>query len=116
MSNDEIYRGDIYWVNFAPSVGHEYQGRRPAVIIQSNKSLNRTNLVTVLPLTSQLNKLHKDDILITANKTNNLYGDSLVKVHHIESFDRSRFIKPIGKLDNATMDKIKIYLKEHFDL
>lgn len=111
-----IEYGGIYWVSFAPSVGHEYQGKRPAVVIQGNRSLAKANVATVMPLTSQISKPHSDDILIKADKTNNLYGDSLVKVHHIESFDQSRFIKHIGKMDDANMKKIQAYLKGHFEL
>jgi mRNA-degrading endonuclease toxin of MazEF toxin-antitoxin module len=37
-------RGEVWWVNFDPSVGGEIQKRRPAVIVSndaSNKHLNR---------------------------------------------------------------------------
>ena len=79
--------GGIYLVSFAPSVGHEYQGQRPAVVIQSNNQIKRSSLVTVMPLTSQVGKSHSDDIFVKKGKTNNLFADSLIKVHSIESFD-----------------------------
>ncbi len=113
---DDIFTGEIHWVSFAPSIGHEYQGRRPAVVIQSDASLKRTNLVTVMPLTSQIGKPHGDDILVKATPQNKLYGDSLVKVHHIESFDKSRFIKKIGLLEEDGLLKIRTYLKNHFGI
>ena len=111
-----ITYGEIYWVSFAPSVGHEYQGKRPAVVIQGDKSLKKTNLVTVMPLTSQITKPHSDDILVSTNNKNNLYADSLIKVHHIESFDQSRLIKRIGSASDEDMLKIKKYLKSHFNI
>ena len=113
---DTITYGNIWWVSFAPSMGHEFQGRRPATVIQADSALRRTNLVTVMPLTSQVIKLHGDDILIKADKRNNLYVDSLVKVHHIESFDRARFLKQIGHMNNGDMEKIREYLTVHFAL
>lgn len=113
---DDIVPAGIYWVSFARSVGHEYQGRRPAVVIQSDASLKRTNLVTIMPLTSKIRKPHDDDVLVKATAQNKLYGDSLVKVHHIESFDRSRFIKKIGVLEEDDLLKIRAYLKIHFGL
>jgi len=112
----KLVYGGIYWVSFAPSVGHEYQGRRPAVVIQADSQLKRTNLATVMPLTSQVGKAHSDDILVAADKTNNLYVDSAVKVHHIESFDRARFLKQVGMIDSTTMFLIKKYLRRHFRL
>ena len=113
---NEIEYGHIYWVSFAPSIGHEFQGRRPAVVIQSTDQLRRTNLVTVMPMTSQISKSHGDDILVRADKKNRLYGDSLIKVHSIESFDRGRFLKRIGELDREMMENIRKYLKIHFGI
>ena len=115
MSNPIEYAG-IYWVSFTPSVGHEYQGRRPAVVIQSDRSLKKGNLATVMPLTSQIGKSHSTDILVKQSSKNKLYGDSLVKVQSIQSFDRTRFIKRIGLMEDSVMKKVQTYLKEHFDL
>lgn len=112
----KIEYGDIYLVGFAPSVGHEFQGDRPAVVIQSNEQLAKINLATVMPLTSKVAKAHKDDILIKRDAMNRLYCDSLIKAHNIESFDHSRFIAKIGKLNDQDMGKIRQYLKRHFGL
>ncbi len=108
--------GDIYLVYFTPSIGHEFRGDRPAVIIQSNKQLAKTNLVTVMPLTSKIDKLHNDDIFIGKNAANKLFSDSLIKVHNIESFDRSRFSIKIGVAGTEIMGQIKKYLLKHFGL
>ena len=105
---------DIFLVNFDPSVGHEYQKERPAIIIQSDRQLQKTSLITVMPLTSQISNRKPDDILIHKNPKNKLFSDSLIKVHFITSFDRTRFIKKIGEVDKDTMVKIKNYLKLHF--
>ena len=112
----EIEYGGIYWVSFATSIGHEFQGKRPAVVVQSAPQLRRANLVTVMPLTSQVGKSHGDDIFVKANGENNLYGDSLIKVYNIESFDRGRFLKKIGHMDTPIMAKVKGYLRIHFEV
>lgn len=113
---DPIEYGGIYWVVFDPSVGHEYKGKRPAVVIQSDEQLHKSNLVTVMPLTSQISKSHKDNILVKADKYNCLFSDSLVKAHNIQSFDPSRFTRKIGIMDSSTMTQIQNYLKVHFDI
>ncbi len=47
-------RGEVWWVNFDPSVGGEIRKQRPAVII-SNYSANRfLNRVQVVPMSSQM--------------------------------------------------------------
>ena len=108
--------GEIYLVDFNISVGHEYQGKRPAVIIQSNQQLKVSNLATVMPLTSQIDNCQPEDIFIKKDSQNLLYKDSVVKVHQIKSFDKSRFIKRIGEVDTASLEKVKDYLKIHFGL
>lgn len=107
-------QGDIYWVNFSPSVGHEYKKERPAVIIQSDEQLKKSSLITVMPFTSKLANRHAEDILVRKDKVNNLYADSLIKVHSIVSYDKSRFIGKIGKVSNETMGQIKTYVRKHF--
>lgn len=79
--------------------------------IQSNQQLKVSNLVTVMPLTSQTDNCQSDDILIKKDGNNLLYKDSVIKVHHIESFDKNRFIGKIGEIDKSTTEKIKQYLK-----
>ena len=116
MIKGEINFGDIVWVEFDPSVGHEYQGKRPAIVIQSDKQLKKTNLVTIIPLTSQKDNATSDDILIEACTENNLMTDSLAKVYCITSFDYIRFEKIIGKINEDVKIKIKNYLKRHFNL
>lgn len=108
--------GDIYLVDFALSFGHEYRGKRPAIIIQSDQQLKKTNMVTVMPITSQISKNHSDDIAMSKDDANRLMSDSLIKVHHIKSFDRERFVKKIGVANDKTMKNIRDYLRIHFGL
>lgn len=108
--------GDIYLVDFEPSIGHEYKKERPAVIIQSDEQLRKSNLITIMPLTSKVSKQHSDDILVHKNSQNKLFSDSIVKVHSITSFDRKRFNKRVGKMDESILKQIRKYLEVHFDL
>ena len=112
----KINFGDVVWVEFDPSVGHEYQGKRPAIVVQSNKQLVKSNLVTIIPLTSKMDNFISDDILIEANGENNLMTNSIAKVYCLTSFDYSRFKKVIGKIDKEAIIKIKNYLKKHLDI
>lgn len=116
MAKGEISFGDVVWVEFDPSVGHEYQNKRPAIVVQSDEQLKKTNLVTIIPLTSQKDKRMPDDILVEACKENNLMSDSLAKVYCITSFDYARFEKVIGKINEGVITKIKTYLRKHFGI
>ena len=109
-------QGEIWLVSYSDGVGHEYQKNRPALIIESDKQIDKTNVYTVIPLTSNLNNKINDDISVNKNDSNNLFCDSLLKTHHIQSFDQSRFIKIIGQVDDKILDKVKKYLRIHFNL
>jgi mRNA interferase MazF len=111
-----IEYGELFLVNFNPGLGHEYQGKRPAIVIESNKQLKKSNLVTILPLTSNLDNRIADDIIIETDKNNRLKFDSLIKVYDIISFDRSRFINKIGVANKEVLNQTKKYLLKHFDL
>lgn len=72
--------------------------------------------LTLVPLTSKIENKYEDDILIQKDSRNNLNYDCLIKVHHISIFDKSRFIRKIGEVDEEILIKVKEYLKKHFDI
>lgn len=109
-------QGDIYLVQWDPSVGHEFQKARPGIVISSDLPLKESSLVTFVAITHTLKTPVSDDIFIPKDAVNRLNGDSMIKVHHISSFDRARIIKYIGEVSEDILDKIKAYLSKHFDL
>lgn len=111
----EIKQGDIFWVNFDPAVGHEYKKKRPAIIVQGEVT-DTTPLVTLLPLSSQLENWHKSDIFVEKDSKNKLMKDSIVKVQQISSFDKKRLIGKIGEANSPTLRKVRGYLRKHFKL
>lgn len=108
--------GEIWSVVYLGSIGHEYKKDRPVLIIESNQQLNITNIITLVPLTSKIENKHEDDILVKKNNINGLKYDCLIKPHHISSFDRSRFIRKIGEVDEEILIKVKEYLRKHFNI
>jgi len=99
-------RGQIWLVNFDPSFGHEYKKVRPAIIIQQGKYITSSNLLTVIPISSQIAKPAELDILLEKDNQNRLMKDSLIKTKQISSFDRRRFIKLIGTVNEQIMKKL----------
>ena len=47
-----VKQGQIIKINFAPTVGHEQSGYRPAVVVSNNYGLSRHNVVYVCPITN----------------------------------------------------------------
>lgn len=57
-------RGEVWWVDFSPSVGGEIQKVRPAVIVSNNAANLYSNRVQVVPLSSKANKLYPPDAMV----------------------------------------------------
>lgn len=109
MSNFQC--GQIWLVNFDPSFGHEYKKVRPALIIQNNEYIESSDLLTVIPISSQITKPTDLDILLRKDAKNRLMTDSLIKMKQISSFDKRRFIKLVGYVSGEIMEKIRKNIK-----
>lgn len=103
----EFKNGQIWLVNFDPSFGHEYKKVRPALIVQNNKFIVSSSLLTVIPISSQTDKKSELDILLKKDSLNRLFSDSMIKTKQISSFDKRRFVKFIGSLSEETMGQVK---------
>lgn len=109
-------QGEIWFVRYDPSVGHEYKKTRPAIIVSSHYALANSSLITVMAITSKVDGVATDDIEIIKDQANRLWSDSVIKTFYISSFDSSRFIKRIGVSHPQILEKIKEYLLTHFGI
>jgi mRNA interferase MazF len=48
-----ILRGEIYWADLEPSLGHEQSGLRPVLVVSHNVFNDRSGTVIAMALTSQ---------------------------------------------------------------
>jgi len=107
-------KGEIFLVNFDPAFGSEFKKIRLVVILQSEKITS--NLITAIPLSSQISKKNTNEILIKKDSKNRLFRDSILKVRQISSFDKKRFFHFVGEISTKKINEIENYLKIHFDL
>lgn len=102
-------RGEVWWVNFDPSVGGEIRKKRPAVIVSNDAANKFLNRVQVVPLTSKTEHLYPSEAYVTiAGKAGKAMADQLATVSKL------RLSKRIGVLSvediKAVGDTIKVQL------
>jgi mRNA interferase MazF len=95
--------GDIYFIQFEPSVGFEIQKSRPGLIIQ--KAPYR-NTVIVIPISSKPMTNNRFEFALRKDAYNRLYKDSVVVLDQVKSFDLSRFIGKIGEVHRTQLEQI----------
>ena len=100
-------RGEIWDVNFDPTVGSEIQKIRPAVVISSD-SVGILPIKLVAPITGWQDYFEENiwHVQVEHNNTNGLKKDSAVDVMQIRSVDVKRFIRRRGRLDAILMEEI----------
>ncbi|PIZ96769.1 MAG: type II toxin-antitoxin system PemK/MazF family toxin [Candidatus Magasanikbacteria bacterium CG_4_10_14_0_2_um_filter_33_14] len=109
-------QGEIWLVDFPEGEGHEFYKERPALIIESDKQIVKSSIVTIMPITSNINNQVEYDLFLIRNNYNNLNRDSVLKCYDITGFDKTRFLKKIGKVKVDILEEVKDYLRLHFDL
>ncbi len=97
------YRGEVYLVNFDPTLGAEIRKTRPALILQNDVANRHSPITIVAALTSKIDdKLYPTEVAIKARE-GGLTSDSIVLLNQIRSIDRRRLVKRLGKLRAETM-------------
>jgi mRNA interferase MazF len=99
-------RGEVYLVNFDPTVGAEIRKTRPALVLQ-NDVANRYSPVTIVAaITSHFEEpLYPTEVLIAVGE-GGMYEDSAVLLNQIRSVDNRRLIKRLGSLSPLKMRAI----------
>lgn len=98
----DIERGNVYWVNFDPSLGGEIRKTRPAVVLSNNAANAALNRVQVVPITSKTDRLYPGEALIELNgEKRKAMADQLTTV------SKQRLGGKLGAVGRADMERIE---------
>lgn len=102
-------RGEVWWVEFDPSVGSEIRKTRPAIIVSNNAANRNLARVIVVPVTSNTGHLYPGEAMITvAGEKRKAMADQIMAA------DKSRLKSCLDTLSKSDMlaveDAIKIQL------
>ena len=104
-------RGEIWWVNFDPSIGGEIKKTRPAVIISNDIANKVMNRVQVVPVTSNVGKCYPCEAFI---KVKSEPGKAMAD--QIYTVSKVRFKKRIGKVTAQEMLAVEQAVKLQLQL
>ncbi len=104
-------RGEVWWVNFEPSLGGEVRKQRPAVIVSNDIANKYLNRVQVVPLTSKVERVYPSEALVILNdRQNKAMADQLTTV------SKKRLLNKAGRLTQDDMIKVERAIKIQLDL
>ena len=99
-------RGEIYLVHFDPTVGHEIQKTRPAVVLQNDISNQYSPITIVAAISSQFSDPPFPREVVIEPAESGLQKRSAVILNQIRSVDRRRLGKKIGRLSDQSMRRV----------
>jgi mRNA interferase MazF len=110
-----IKRGDIFLVNFNPTIGAEVQKTRPAVVVSNDINNLHSPIISIAPISSTVARIFSFEVEIPAG-TGGLKARSKIMTNQTRAVDKIRLIKKLGHLPNEVIVKIDRSLNLHYDL
>ena len=102
-------RGEIWLVNFDPTVGTEIRKTRPAIVISSDAA-GRLPIKLIAPITDWKDYFAPNfwHVRINPNANNGLTKVSAVDTLQLRGMDLQRFIRKLGRISPNKMTEITL--------
>ncbi len=105
-SHVNLLRGEVYLVNFNPTIGAEIRKTHPTLIIQNNIANRHSPITIVAAITSAFDEsLYPTEVRIRPPEAG-LATESVVLLNQVRSIDKLRLVRRLGILSDASMEQV----------
>ena len=106
-----MQRGEVWWIDFDPSIGSEIRKTRPAIIISNDVANRNLARIMAMPMTSNTTRVYPGEAVVTiAGRSSKAMADQMVAA------DKKRVKTRIGVLSRADMIAVDDAIRIHFGL
>jgi mRNA interferase MazF len=102
----QIKRGDIFYADLGDGIGSEQKFVRPVIVVQNDIGNKYSNIVTIIPITSQKKNNLPTHVALSEEKF--LTANNIAIVEQIRTISMERLKSKIGEATMTTMRKIDI--------
>jgi mRNA interferase MazF len=95
-------RGEVWWVNFDPSVGGEILKQRPAIIVSNDAANQYLNRLQVVPMTSKVDRVYPSEALVTVERR-----QSKAMADQLTTVSKQRLTNRMGRLSGSDLAQVE---------
>jgi mRNA interferase MazF len=106
-----VNRGEVWWVEFDPSVGSEIKKTRPAVIVSNDAANRNLGRVVVVPLTSNTGRQYPGEAVVLVDGQS-----SKAMADQIMAADKARLKTRLGKVSKKDMLEVEDAIRVHLGM
>ena len=110
-----IKRGQVFLVNFDPTVGAEARKTRPALVVSNDINNSYSPIISISPITSNVTRIYSFEVEIPPG-TAGLRARSKVMLNQTRAVDKIRLVQTMGHLPEEMMTQVDQALMLHYDL
>jgi len=96
------HRGEVWLVDFDPTIGAEIQKTRPALIVQNDAGNRAAPTTIVAAITTTIKRPYPFQVLLPAGE-GGVNHKSVVTLNHLRTIDVQRLKHRLGAVKSSTM-------------
>ena len=110
-----IKRGEVFLVNFDPTLGSETKKTRPAVVVSNDLNNAHSPIISIAPISSKVTRIYSFEVEIPSDN-GGLIARSKIMVNQTRAVDKIRLVKKMGHLPPEIMLQLARALKLHYSI